>query len=194
MRALIIYESMYGNTHAIAEAIARGLQPGNDVTVVPVAGATPELLAAADLVVTGGPTHVHGMSRPATRKSAVNEAGKHDGQPALDADAEGPGLRDWFGSLGRVSVSAAAFDTRLSGPAAFTGRAAKGVARLLERHGLTLIAEPESFLVTKDNQLVPGEEDRAQEWGGLLATKAVLASGSTASASTASCSTGSRGN
>ncbi len=171
MRALIIYESMYGNTHAIAEAIARGLQPGNDVTVVPVAGATPELLDGADLIVAGGPTHVHGMSRAATRKSAINEAHKQRGQPALDADAEGPGLRDWFGSLGRMKGTAAAFDTRLAGPAMFTGSAAKGIAKLLERHGLTLIAEAESFLVTGDNKLRPGEEDRAQKWGQALAAK-----------------------
>ena len=194
MRAVVIYESIYGNTHVIADAIARGLEPGNEVTVVAVAGATQELLDGADLVVAGGPTHLHGMSHANTRRAAVKQEHKEPGPVPLDPDAEGPGLRDWFGSLGRVSASAAAFDTRLSGPAAFTGRAAKGVTRLLERHGLTLIAEPESFLVTKDNQLVPGEEDRAQEWGGLLATKAVLASGSTASASTASCSTGSRGN
>lgn len=171
MRALIIYESMYGNTHAIAEAIARGLEPGNDVTVVPVAGATPELLAAADLIVAGGPTQVHGMSRAATRKSAVNEARKHDSQPALDADAEGPGMRDWFGSLGRMKGMAAAFDTRLAGPAMFTGSAAKGIAKLLERHGFTLIAEAESFLVTSDNKLRPGEEDRATQWGQALGAK-----------------------
>ena len=171
MRALIIYESMYGNTHVIAEAIARGLEPGNDVTVIPVAGATPELLAAADLIVAGGPTHVHGMSRAATRKSAVNEAGKHDGQPALDADAEGPGLRDWFGSLARMNGMAAAFDTRLAGPAMFTGSAAKAIAKLLERHGFTLIAEAESFLVTSDNKLRAGEDDRAQNWGQALAAK-----------------------
>jgi hypothetical protein len=189
MRALVIYESIYGNTHVIADAIARGLKPGNEVTVVSVAGATRELLDGAGLVVVGGPTHLHGVSRANTRKMAVEQEHKHPGPVPLDSDAEGPGLRDWFGSLGRVSASAAAFDTRLSGSAAFTGRAAKGVARLLERRGLTLIAEPESFLVTKENQLVPGEEDRAQKWGGLLAAKAVLASGSTASSSTASSST-----
>ena len=171
MRALIVYESMYGNTHAIARAIARGLEPGNEVTVVPVAGVTQELLDGAGLVVAGGPTHVHGMSKAATRQSAVDQAHKHGGQPALDADAEGPGLRDWFGSLGRMSAMAAAFDTRLAGPAAFTGRAAKGIAKLLERHGFTLIAQPESFLVTGDNKLRPGEEDRARKWGEALAAK-----------------------
>src|SRR5215469_12186453 len=128
---------MYGNTQVIAEAIAGGLRAGNEVTMVPVAGATPELLDGADLVVVGGPTHVHGMSRPATRKSAADQARKHGGQPALDADAEGPGLRDWFGSLGRMNGMAAAFDTRLAGPPAFTGRASKRIAGLLEHHGLT---------------------------------------------------------
>jgi len=171
MRAVIIYESIYGNTHVIADAIARGLEPGNEVTVVPVTNATQELLDGAGLVVVGGPTHLHGMSHANTRKAAVEQEHKHPGQVPLDPDAEGPGLRNWFSSLGRMSASAAAFDTRLSGPAAFTGRAAKGVARLLERHGLTLIAEAESFLVTKDNQLAPGEEDRAQEWGKQLAAR-----------------------
>src|SRR5215472_5339801 len=114
MRVVIIYESMYGNTHAIADAIAQGLEPGNRVSVVPVAGASEELLNGADLVVVGGPTHVHGMSRASTRKSAVEQAHKSGG-PALEAGvtADGPGLRDWFGSLGQISAEAAAFDTRL---------------------------------------------------------------------------------
>jgi flavodoxin len=171
MRAVIIYESMYGNTHLIAEAIARGLQPGNDVAAVPVAKATRELLDGTDLVVAGGPTHVHGMSKAATRKAAVDQAHKKADQPALDADAEGPGLRDWFGSVGHMSTCAAAFDTRLASPAVFTGRASKGIARLLERHGLTLITQPESFLVTTGNTLQLGEEGRAQEWGEALAAQ-----------------------
>jgi flavodoxin-like protein len=171
MRAVIIYESMYGNTHLVAEAIARGLEPGNDVAVVPVAGAAHELLDEADLVVVGGPTHMHGMSKAATRKTAAEQAHKRPGQLSLDADAEGPGLRDWFGSLGRMSAMAAAFDTRFAGPAVFTGRASKRIAGLLEHHGLTLIARAESFLITTDNKLQPGEEDRAQEWGKALAAR-----------------------
>jgi Flavodoxin domain len=171
MRAVIIYESMYGNTHLVAEAIATGLQPGNDVTVVPAAQATHELLDGADLVVVGGPTHMGGMSKAATRKAATEQAHKQPDQLTLDADAEGPGLRDWFGSLDRMSARAAAFDTRLTGPAVFTGRASKRIAGLLEHHGLTLIARAESFLVSSDNELRPGEEDRAQEWGKGLAAR-----------------------
>jgi hypothetical protein len=62
MRALVVYTSMYGNTHAVAVSIAAGLSTGHDVTLAPVTRATPELVAAADLLVVGGPTHLHRMS------------------------------------------------------------------------------------------------------------------------------------
>ena len=51
-----------------------------------------------------------------------------------------------------------------------TGRASKGIARKLRAEGCELLIGPESFLVTKDNVLEPGEEDRAEQWGALLAT------------------------
>jgi hypothetical protein len=180
MHAVLIYESMFGNTHAIADAIATGLKPGYEVTVVPVAGASQEALGQADLVIVGGPTHVHGMSRANTRKAAVEQAGKPGGRLTLEAGADGLGLRDWFGSLGRLDASAAAFDTRVNGPATFTGRASKGIAKMLKQHGLSLIAEAESFLVTKDNELLPGEKDRARQWGQDLAAKAVVTNGASA--------------
>jgi Flavodoxin len=175
MRVVVIYESMFGNTHVIAEAVAAGLQQGNEVTVVPVAQAARELLAGAGLVVVGGPTHVHGMSRANTRKGAVQMASKPGSKLALDANAEGPGLRDWFASLGQISVPAAAFDTRLEGRAVFTGRASRAIRRELGRHGFSVIAPPKSFLVTGNNQLRPGEEDRARGWGEQLAGKLAVA-------------------
>src|SRR5215470_3135530 len=171
MRAVVIYESMYGNTHTIAEAIGRGLAPENHVTVVPVAEATPELLSEADLVVAGGPTHIHGMSGTRSRQAAAEAAHKDGSGLALEPHAQGPGLRDWFGTVGRIRGCGVAFDTRLNGPATFTGRASKAIAKLLDRHGLTEIAPAQSFLVTKDNQLLPGEEDRAEQWGRELAAR-----------------------
>ena len=169
MRAVVVYESMYGNTHLVADAIGAGLGTVCDVSVVPVAQASPAVLADADLVVVGGPTHVHGMSRPSTRKAAVEAAGKPAGGLTVEPDALGPGLRDWFGSLGRYPVKAAAFDTRVHGPAALTGRASRGVTRLLREHGFDVAAEPESFLVTKQDRLEPQETARAREWGTRLA-------------------------
>ncbi len=70
MRAVVVYESMYGNTHHVAEAIGSGLAEGFDVAVVPVAEAGQEMIDDADLVIVGGPTHAHGMSRESTRQEA----------------------------------------------------------------------------------------------------------------------------
>jgi hypothetical protein len=50
-----------------------------------------------------------------------------------------------------------------------TGRASKTIAKLLERHGIAPLSPAESFLVTRDNQLRPGEQDRARRWGRKLA-------------------------
>jgi flavodoxin len=169
MRAIVVYESMYGNTHQVADAIGAGLRAAFDVSVVPVAQAGPDALAGADLVVAGGPTHVHGMTRPTTRKAAVEAASKPAGGLKIEPGAMGPGLREWFGSLGQYPVKAAAFDTRVHAPAALTGRASKAAARILRTHGFDVVTEPESFLVTKQDRLVPGELTRAREWGTRLA-------------------------
>jgi len=165
MRVVVVYESMYGNTHAIAEAIRHGIGPAHSVAVVPVEDADEDLVEGADLVVVGGPTHAHGMSRETTRRAAADAADKKDSTVTLDPSAEGAGLRDWFTALGRVNAEGAAFDTRLDAPAVLTGRASKRIGRQLRKHGFDLVADPESFLVTKENRLEPGEEARAGEWG-----------------------------
>ena len=170
MKALVIYESMYGNTHVVADAIAAGLSAAGEATAVSVHEARPDLVAGVDLVVVGGPTHVHGMSRTSTRKAAFEAAQKPGSELALDPDAFGDGLREWFATLERLPRFAASFDTRIHAPALVTGRASKGIARKLRGEGSELIVEPESFLVTKDNVLEPGEEVRAERWGALLAT------------------------
>ena len=173
MQAVVVYESMYGNTHLIADAIGAGLRTAFDVSVVPVSHASAAVLNGADLVVVGGPTHVHGMSRASTRKAAVQAADKPASPLTVQPDALGPGLREWFGSLGRYPFKAAAFDTRVHGPATLTGRASKGIAHLLRARGFDVVAEPESFLVTKQDRLEPQETDRAREWGAKLAAVAV---------------------
>lgn len=167
MRVLVVYESMYGNTRTIAEAIGAGLGVGTDV--VPVREATPDRLAMADLLVVGGPTHVRGMSRPGTRKAARDAAGTPASTLTVEPDADGLGLREWFASLGTLSCRAAAFDTRIDVPAIFGGRAAPRIARLLRQHGADPVAPPHSFLVDKQSHLLDGEYVRARAWGEDLA-------------------------
>lgn len=168
MRALIVYESMYGNTHAVATSIAAGLSATHEVTVVPVTRATAELVAAADLIVAGGPTHLHGMSTVTTRRKAAEAARQPDSGLAMDPDADSPGLRSWLARLSTCNVLAASFDTRLSGPPVLTGRASRSISRLLASRGCRLLLPPESFLVSKQNTLANGEAARACSWGALL--------------------------
>jgi hypothetical protein len=175
MRAVVVYESMYGNTHVIAEAIADGLRAATDVAVLPVGEADTAKLADADLLVVGGPTHVHGMSRSNTRSAAVEAAEKPGSTLSLDAGAGGPGVREWLDELGTVPIPAAAFDTRIGGPAWVTGRASKRIAGQLRRHGARLMGRPQSFLVTKDSELKPGEAERARTWAASLAADAATA-------------------
>jgi hypothetical protein len=159
MRALVIYESKCGNTHLIARSIAEGLRAHAETFVAPVGEADATLVGGADLIVVGGQTHAHGLSRASTRKGAVTVIEKPSSTLTLDPDSAEVGLREWFSALGQVTTAAAAFDT---------GRASKGIARKLRRHGATLISDPERFFVTNDNRLEPGEECRARVWGAHL--------------------------
>ena len=173
MRAVIVYESMFGNTHAIADAVGKGLEPTLEVVVVPLSEAGRERLGDADLLVVGGPTHFHGMSRTFTRKWAAATAQKPGNDLVLDRGADGPGVREWLASLGHDSAKVAAFDTRFTGPAVLRGRASKAISRKLRKHGFEVIAKPESFFVNLKNHLEPGEEARAEEWGKRLAASVV---------------------
>jgi hypothetical protein len=174
MRVLIVYESMYGKTHTVADRIAAGFRTEDDVRVVPVREATADQVDWADLLVAGGPTHVHGLSRPLTRAGARDAVAKPGSHLTLDPSADGPGLREWFTTLGSLrGKDASAFDTRLDGPAMFTGRASRAITRDLQSRGARVMAEGESFLINRENVLLPGEAERAVRWGATLATTSV---------------------
>jgi flavodoxin len=166
MKALVVYESMYGNTRAIAEAIAEGLG-GSPVRAVHEAGEAPE---QRDLLVVGGPTHMHGLTTALSRRLAA-EAAKEDGHAALEPGVTAEvGLRAWLRDLVACEgIRAAAFDTRLDRSAALTGTAARGIARRLRGRGYEVVAT-ESFLVQDaEGPLEDGELERAREWGEQLA-------------------------
>jgi hypothetical protein len=161
MRALVVYESLYGNTAQVGEAIAASLREhGIEVESGLVQDVAPAAATEADVLVAGGPTHVHGMTRGTTRKTAAADEKNAYPTPTL-----APGLREWLQQVepgaGRW---AAAFDTRIDKPALLTGSAAKGIARKLSRGGFRLAVEPECFLVTTENRLVEGEVERARGW------------------------------
>lgn len=172
MKVLIVYESMYGNTAAVARAIAEGVGSGGaEVSIAGVNEATLGDALGCDLLVVGGPTHAHGMSRSTTRMTAIEDEKNTYEEPTM-----GDGLREWLDRLPPGDGHAAtAFDTRIDAPAAFTGAASKGIAKSLTGRGFYLAAERESFLVTKQNELVDGELERATAWGAALVTSVVTA-------------------
>ncbi len=177
MRALVVYESMYGNTHVIASNIEDGLRATHEVTLVPVTAATAELVSHADLLVVGGPTHLHRLSSASSRRMAAQAASKEGSGLTLDWDTSGPGLREWLKGMEDGRALAAAFDTRLHGVPLATGRASHGISRLLIRHGYRIFVAPESFLIGQQNTLLDGEASRARRWGaalGVVATDAYV--------------------
>jgi hypothetical protein len=163
---------MYGNTHVVARSIADGLRATHEVTLVPVAKATEELVGVADLLVAGGPTHMHGMTSASSRRMAAESAHKEGSELTMDPDADGPGMRGWLSGLSTRHALAAAYDTRLTGLPAFTGRASRGISRGLKRHGYRMIVKSESFLISKQNRLMDGEAARARSWGAALGVAA----------------------
>jgi len=173
MHALIVFESMYGNTRAIAEAIADGLSTRMRVEVQEV-GVAPEVIDDdVALLVVGAPTHAHGMSNPGTRRSAADRADKERG-----VESTSTGLREWLAGLAGApsSLAVAAFDTRLKGPGLLWGSAAKSAEGQLRKAGAHVVAPAQSFFVAGPRGpvyegLAAGEIDRARRWGERLATE-----------------------
>ena len=166
MNALIVYESIYGNTRAVAEVIAEGLGAAEVVSVRDGASRLEE----TELLIVGGPTHIHGLATASSRRAAV-EALSEDGEAHAEPGAtEEPGLRSWLRDLRRrEKAQAAAFDTRLDRSPWFTGVASRGIAKRLRRRGYEVIGT-ESFLVEdSEGPLADGELERARAWGAELA-------------------------
>jgi hypothetical protein len=170
MRARVVFESIFGNTQLIAQAVADGLAQSVTVDLEEVGTAATDIGDDVDLLVVGGPTHVFGMSRERTRDSAAQ-------QVAGDVVSTGEGLREWLGTVtgGSPDTGAAAFDTRIDKPR-LPGSAAHGAERRLRRLGFQIIEPAASFYVTDTSgPLVQGEQERAHHWGELLGSKAAAA-------------------
>lgn len=164
MKALVVYESLWGNTEQVARAVADGIAEVGDVEVVDV-GSSPRVGDDVRLVVAGGPTHAFSMTRPTTRDDAVTQGATH--HPGAI------GLREWLAALPRAdrSVPLATFDTRVDKVRHLPGSAAKGAAREARRHGYRSASPPHSFYVEgTPGPLLDGELDRARTWGRELAT------------------------
>lgn len=164
MRALVVYESMFGNTEAVARAIAEGLRTRYEVEICPIADAAGRPAPEVELLVVGGPTHAFGLSRPATRKDAADRI---DTPVTVDV-----GIREWLEAALPVSSArrAAAFGTKVGTPPWLPGSAAKSIGKRLRHLGYRLVVAPADFSVDgMTGPLLPGELERASSWAGQLA-------------------------
>jgi flavodoxin len=155
MNALIVYDSVFGNTekiaHAVGAAIGDALGSRGNVETLPVGRVTIDQIHGLDVLVVGSPTRGFRPTEAITR--LLNALPKHH----LDG------------------VQVAAFDTRIlldtinSSIFRFVvdkgGYAAGTIAKRLEQKGGKLIAPPEGFLVVDtEGPLQDGELERAAAW------------------------------
>lgn len=157
MRALVVYETLWGNTEKIARAIGSELALSMSVDVTDVDSA-PDDVTDYDLVIVGGPTHAFSMTRSATRASAAKE----NGAPGVPRR----GIREWLHGMHPIAtpISASAFDTRVSAPR-LPGSAARAAKQELRSLGFDIAVKQRSFWVHGyEGPLVDGELERASDW------------------------------
>ncbi|MEO7062011.1 MAG: hypothetical protein ABI083_20030 [Lapillicoccus sp.] len=171
MKVFVVYESMFGNTEAIARAVAHGLGAHIDVELHDVAEAA--LPDGAELIVAGGPTHAFSLSRPNTRAEAISQGATHGTKEI--------GLREWLTQLPRALHSElfAAFDTRVEKVRRLPGSATTKSGRIARHLGYTPAGHESFYVSGTPGPLVPGELERATDWGAQLATQLERAQGGT---------------
>lgn len=144
MKALVIYDSLYGHTGQVARAIAGGIS--EDIQAVRIDEAVPDELSSYELLVVGSPTQGGRHTKP---------------MQAFLGKIPGDALKN---------VSVAAFDTRFKSKwVKIFGYAAGHIGDVLKDKGGNLIVPPEPFYVkgTK-GPLAEGELERAAAWGKAL--------------------------
>jgi hypothetical protein len=160
VHALVVYESHWGNTAAVARAIADGLGPGTRACTTDEV--TPEMVVHADLLVAGAPVIAFRLATESAREGiARNEAGA-----PRPPDVIHPSLRDWLDALPSAASLSAAFETRIW----WSPRGAAGdIEQRFKKAGYRPIAKAAKFVVTGTyGPLREGELERARAWGKAL--------------------------
>lgn len=167
MNAIVVYESLWSNTAAVARAIAEGM--GNGTRAFSTAEATADVIASADVIVAGAPTLGFRLPTDKMREGIRANPGRVPSPP----DLSHPSMQSWLAALPHGHGWSAAFDTQVRGP---FGSAATAIAKALEEAGYKALDKPAGFTVTgKFGPLKDGELVRATLWGRKLAKSVGLA-------------------
>ncbi len=161
MNAAVVYESHWGNTAAVARAIAEGI--GEGAQALTTDEASGEALAGVDLVVAGAPLIAFRLGTEKTLTGIAENTGKAPTPP----DVAHRAMRTWLEHLPRGQGRSAAFETRLRwSPGGATSTIEKGLASA----GYRPLAKAHRFVVKGSyGPLREGELERARRWGAELA-------------------------
>lgn len=161
-RALVVFESMFGNTEQVARVVAEALEEdGWAVTTHRVTDpGVPGGRLDVDLVVVGAPTHAFSLSRPSTRADAVRQG--------ADPTRAAIGVREWLEEAAPAEgrhVPLVAFDTRVTKVRRLPMAAGPRALKLARRRGFDTPVDAGAFLVTDTpGPLVGDELARARSW------------------------------
>jgi hypothetical protein len=161
VKAVVVYESLWGNTAAIARAIAEGIGP--EARALSTTEASAEATAGADLIVAGAP--LLGFRLPTDgMRTSIGRDPKHAKTPP---NLSCPSLRSWLAALPKANGRCAAFETRVKwSPGSATG----AIIKALENAGYRRIDKDLPFIVKGTyGPLADGEVERAKAWGTELA-------------------------
>jgi hypothetical protein len=165
VKAVVVYESFWGNTAAIARAIAAGLGP--EVRALSTSEASGNAMADVDLIVAGAPVLGFQLPTDGMRESIAKNPG---GAPRAP-DISHPSMRSWLAALPAGHGRFATFETGLRWS---PGGATSAIARGLETAGYRQVVKGQRFVVKgKFGPLRDGELEKARQRGAELAQAAV---------------------
>jgi len=154
MKALIIYDSFFGNTEQVAKTIGNALTVLADhvnVQTLRVQDVRPELLQGLDLLIVGSPTRAFKATTPITNLLKALPRQRLRGIKAAAFDTRIP-LEDINSMIGRFFINR-------------FGYAAEKIARSLQKHGAELVVPAAGFAVrASEGPLQEGELQRAAHW------------------------------
>ena len=158
MKTVVVYESHFGNTAAVARAIAEGI--GEGAVALTTDEATDAAFEGVDLVVAGAPVMAFRLPTDAMLDRMATDPKR------AGADLSHRSMRDWLDLMPRGRGRGAAFETRLRwSPGGATGAIEKG----LEAAGYRRVAKSQKFVVTGgEGPLRDGELEAAGAWGAEL--------------------------
>jgi hypothetical protein len=159
MKAVVVYESHWGNTAAVAQAIADGL--GQQARALPTDEAIGPAIADADLIVAGAPVMAFRLPTEKILENMANDASEPP------PDLSHPSMRSWLERLPKGKGRGAAFETRVWwSPGGATGAIERG----LKTAGYRRLASGRKFVVSGGHgPLREGELEAARAWGAELA-------------------------